>query len=195
VRTVGSNGPRTQEALRAKAVELICEHGFEAMTLRMLAEGVGIQPGSLYNHIKTKQDLLFDLVTNHLRQIILHLDEVLSRSIPEPQERLKTFVAFHVEQHIIRRQEVFVGNSELRSLDPDNLRVVKGLRREYERRLIEILREGRLENVFRLSDEKVTAYAILAMLTGVCTWFKPGGAIGTAELIGMHTTLVTRMVL
>ena len=47
-RTVGSDGARTEEAIRQAAIALIAERGFEAMTLRQLAERVGVQPGSIY---------------------------------------------------------------------------------------------------------------------------------------------------
>ncbi len=60
-RTVGSYGPKTMEAIRKAGLRLIFEHGYAAMSLRQLASEVGIQAGSLYNHIATKQELLFDL--------------------------------------------------------------------------------------------------------------------------------------
>ena len=51
------------QAIREAGVRLIYEHGYEGMNLRQLADAVGIQAGSLYNHIHTKQDLLFELVS------------------------------------------------------------------------------------------------------------------------------------
>ena len=69
-RTIGSHGPTTLEAIRKAGVRLIFEHGYEAMSLRQLAAEVGIQPGSLYNHISTKQDLLFDLVQDHINDLL-----------------------------------------------------------------------------------------------------------------------------
>ena len=50
------------EAIRKAGLRLIFEHGYAAMSLRQLAAEVGIQSGSLYNHISTKQELLFDLI-------------------------------------------------------------------------------------------------------------------------------------
>ena len=61
-RTAGSHGPATLAAIRKSGLRLIYHHGYEALTLRELAADVGILSGSLYNHIKTKQDLLFTLV-------------------------------------------------------------------------------------------------------------------------------------
>src|SRR4051812_41956512 len=65
-RTIGSYGPKTLEAIRKAGLRLIFEHGYSAMSLRDLAAEVGIQVGSLYNHISTKQELLFELVQDHV---------------------------------------------------------------------------------------------------------------------------------
>jgi AcrR family transcriptional regulator len=78
-RTIGSYGPKTLEAIRKAGLRLIFEHGYEAMSLRHLAAEVGIQVGSLYNHISTKQQLLFDLVQDHINELLRQLDLALER--------------------------------------------------------------------------------------------------------------------
>ena len=50
---------RTLRNLRTAAIQLMSEHGYGAMNLRMLAKKVGIQASSLYNYIESKQQLLF----------------------------------------------------------------------------------------------------------------------------------------
>ena len=77
-RTIGSHGPKTMEAIRRAGLRLIFEHGYEAMSLRQLAAEVGIQAGSLYNHISTKQELLFDLVQDHINELLRQLDRALA---------------------------------------------------------------------------------------------------------------------
>ncbi|MDU2923168.1 TetR/AcrR family transcriptional regulator, partial [Bradyrhizobium sp.] len=94
-RTIGSHGPTTMEAIRKAGLRLIFEHGYEAMSLRQLAAEVGIQPGSLYNHINTKQELLSDLIQDHINDLLRELEEAL-RDKQTPVERLRAFVAFHV---------------------------------------------------------------------------------------------------
>jgi len=73
-RTIGSYGPKTLEAIRKAGLRLIFEHGYAAMSLRDLAAEVGIQVGSLYNHISTKQELLFDLVQDHVNALLGQLE-------------------------------------------------------------------------------------------------------------------------
>ena len=144
-RTVGSNGPKTMEAIRKAGLRLIYSQGYEAMSLRRLAAEVGIQAGSLYNHITTKQDLLFDLIK-------VHMDELLNgwirrwKGISNPEDRLQAFIAFHVGYHIARKREVFICYSELRSLEAEKLRIVVSLRQQYERKLIGILDDGVAES-------------------------------------------------
>ena len=89
----------------------------------------------------------------------------------------------------MRKREVFIGSSEIRSLEPEN-RDDRALRRQYEDRLCAILEAGAAQTLFDIKDVRVTAYAILAMLTGICTWYEPKGRIGRAQLIDIHTRLV-----
>jgi len=188
-RTAGSDGARTLDAIRAAGLQLIFEHGYEAMSLRRLAAAVGIQPGSLYNHIATKQQLLFDLIETHMHALLQALEKALA-GIDAPADRLRAFVAFHLAYHLARKREVFISYSELRSLEPANYRAIVALRRLYEREIVGILERGIASGAFLVGDPQVAAFGILAMLTGVCTWFKPGGRLTTDQLIRIYTDMV-----
>ncbi|MGF6433273.1 MULTISPECIES: TetR/AcrR family transcriptional regulator [Bradyrhizobium] len=188
-RTIGSHGPTTLEAIRKAGVRLIFEHGYEAMSLRQLAAEVGIQAGSLYNHISTKQDLLFDLVQDHINDLLRELDLALEGKA-DPVEKLRAFVAFHVTYHMTRKREVFIANSELRSLDAKNYDAVVALRGAYEQRLAQILTDGASDGVFEVVDIQIATFAILALLTGLCTWYRPGGRLTRDAIIAAHEKLV-----
>ncbi|MGY4223849.1 AcrR family transcriptional regulator [Bradyrhizobium sp. USDA 4503] len=188
-RTIGSHGPTTLEAIRKAGVRLIFEHGYEAMSLRQLAAEVGIQAGSLYNHISTKQDLLFDLVQDHINDLLRELDLALEGKA-DPVEKLRAFVAFHVTYHMTRKREVFIANSELRSLDAKNYDAVVALRGAYEQRLAQILTDGVADGAFEVVDIQVATFAILALLTGLCTWYRPGGRLTRDAIIAAHEKLV-----
>jgi AcrR family transcriptional regulator len=188
-RTIGSYGPKTMEAIRKAGLRLIFEQGYEAMSLRQLAAEVGIQAGSLYNHISTKQELLFDLIQDHINELLRQLDRALDGK-NEPVEKLRAFVAFHVTYHMTRKREVFIANSELRSLEPKNYEAIVALRGAYERRLSEILSQGAEEGVFDVVDVQVATFAIIALLTGLCSWYRPGGRLTREAIITAHEKLV-----
>jgi AcrR family transcriptional regulator len=188
-RTVGSYGPKTLEAIRKAGLRLIFEHGYEAMSLRQLAAEVGIQAGSLYNHISTKQELLFELIQDHINELLRQLDRALDGKT-EPEERLRAFVAFHVTYHMTRKREVFIANSELRSLEPKNYEAVVALRSAYEQRLAAILADGVEQGAFEVGDVQVATFAIIALLTGLTAWYRPGGRLTREAIIAAHEKLV-----
>ena len=188
-RTIGSYGPKTLEAIRKAGVRLIFEHGYEAMSLRQLAAEVGIQPGSLYNHISTKQELLFDLIQDHINELLRALDLAL-KGKERPLEKLRAFVAFHVTYHMTKKREVFIANSELRSLEPKNYEAIVALRGAYEQRLAGILAQGVSDGTFEIADVQVATFAIIALLTGLCTWYRPGGRLTREAIVAAHEKLV-----
>jgi AcrR family transcriptional regulator len=182
-RTVGSSGPKTLAAIRKAGLDLIHRHGYEAMSLRRLAAEVGLREGSLYNHIASKQELLFSLVDDHMDQLLAALTQALA-GVEGAERRLKAFVTFHLRYHMQRPAEVFVINSELRSLDEAGLATIVAKRDSYEAVLIAILDQ------IAHTDSRVAAKAIIAMLTGVCTWYRPGGRLSIEEIVPVYVGLV-----
>lgn len=189
-RTVGSNGARTAAAIRRVALKLIHRQGFAAMSLRELASEVGIQPASLYNHISTKQALLFDIVREHMEGMLAAADATLAAAPPDPISQIKAFCAHHLLYHFERKQEVYISNSELRALEGQNRTRILALRRRYEDTLTGLLARGAEDGVVVTADPKVTAYAMIAALTGVCVWYKPNGRLTKQQLVDVHTALL-----
>ena len=187
-RTIGSEGAKTEAAIRAAAVGLIARHGYEGVSMRRLAEAVGVQAGALYRYFPTKQDLLFSMMRAHMR----HLIESWRAARPQgadPAAELDAFARFHVRYHIDRRDEVFINYMELRSLTPEHRAEIAALRREYEDALRAILARGVASGAFASRDVAVTAMALIAMLTGVTTWRKPGGRLSPAEIEEIYAGL------
>jgi AcrR family transcriptional regulator len=193
-RKAGSSGLKTAAAIRQAGLILIFKHGYEAMSLRELAAETDLRPSSLYNHIHNKQDLLFDLVKTHMEELLAALAETL-KSSGSAIERLKVFVDFHVTYHVERKHEVFISYSELRSLTPENYAVVVKMRKTYERVLIEVLKGGAKDGTFKVKDIKVTAYGILSMLSGVCTWFNPDGRLSKKQVSAVYSEMVINSVI
>jgi len=190
-RKTGSSGAKTEMAIRAAGLKLIHAHGYEGMSLRQLAGEVGLQQGSLYNHIRTKQDLLMELLRSHMLELLQALDQALAAT-EEPVARLKAFIAFHLHHHMTRQAEVFVINFELRSLDEANYAEIVGLRQRYEKSLADTLAAGMRDKSLRRADVQIATYALLAMLTGICTWYRPDGRLSETEIITVHTDLILR---
>jgi AcrR family transcriptional regulator len=188
-RPAGSSGADTMRAIRQAAITRIFHHGYEAMNLRDLAADVHLKIGSLYNYIPQKQEFLAKLLEDILHELLSDLDAQVT-PIADPCEKLFAFVRFHIEWHTARRQEVFIGNMELRSLSPEPYQRVIALRKQYETYLQDILKQGGKAGYWNLRDAKVTSYAVLAMLTGVSNWYRRDGRLSQARLIKLYQELV-----
>lgn len=190
-RIAGTNGSRTLDAIKRAGADLIYRHGFEAMSLRQLAGEVGIQVGSLYNHIKTKQDLLFILMRSHMETLLAERDGTAALFAPAaPADRLRAFVALHLGFHFTRKRDVSIANFELRSLDPDNYAVIVAMRANYERTLVSILTDGHAIGELNAPDPRLAAFGILSMLTGACMWYRPEGRLSAERIIEAYSGMV-----
>ncbi len=188
-RTTGSSGAKTLEAIKRAGVKRIYEHGFEAMKLRDLAADVGIQPGSLYNYITQKEEFLFTLIREIMEELHAGLRATLEGA-DGPLDALERFVDFHIRWHTARRREVFIGNMELRSLSQPHYREIVELRQLYEGELRSILEDGNRRGVWSVDEPQITTFAIIAMLTGVCTWYRPRGRLSQDQLVAHYRSLV-----
>ena len=180
-RKAGSVGEETAERVRLAALKLFAGKGYAAVSMREIAAGVGLQAGALYNHFPTKQAILADLMVAHMEALIAAW-EVESRKFATPVAALEGFVRFHIRYHLSRGDEVFISYMELRNLEPENFVRIEGLRKYYEGFLRKILQAGAASGSFSIADVPVAAMALIAMLTGLNTWFRAGGRLSVDEV-------------
>lgn len=191
-RPAGVVGADTLRAIRKAAVARIYEHGFEAMNLRELAADVNLRLGSLYNHVPQKQALLGSLLEGILQELLQDLALQMA-GLSEPQERLLRFVRFHIEWHTARRQEVFIGNMELRSLTPEQYARVRDMRQQYEAYLRQILADGKKAGLWAPDDIRITTLALMGMLTGISTWYQEDGRLSQRRLVRLYQRMVLQL--
>lgn len=187
-RTTGSRSDITRQRLQDAALRLFAAEGYAAVSMRRIAAEVGVQAGALYLYTPDKQTLLFDLMHTHMQDILSAWEGEAPRG-GDPRARLDAFVAFHLRFNLDRPEAVFVSYMELRSLEPGNFAVIEGLRRRYEDALEAILSEGVRAGVFRIADTRVTTLALIAMLTGVNTWYRSGGRLSREGVTRLYTGL------
>lgn len=189
-RTTGSHAGITGPRVRQAALRLFAQRGYAAVSMRTIAAEVGVQAGALYNYTPDKQSLLFALMRDHM-------EDLLARVPPtegNPRERLQRFVEFHISYHADRPDEVFMAYMELRNLTSPNFTEIEALRRAYEDRLEDILRAGAAQGDFIVADSKIMTLAIIAMLTGVNTWFRSEGRLSLDEVVAQYWDMVRRAV-
>ncbi|MGJ5621333.1 TetR/AcrR family transcriptional regulator [Sulfitobacter sp. MF3-043] len=190
-RTAGSHSDITGPRVRAAALRLFARDGYAAVSMRAIAGEVGVQAGALYNYTPDKQSLLYDLMRGHMTDL---LAEMPTNSDALPLTRLRAFVEFHIRFHADRPDEVFIAYMELRNLTPENFAVIETLRRQYEDQLESILKQGVADGEFDVADTKIATLAVIAMLTGVNTWFRAGGRLSLDEVSAQYWGMVRKAV-
>lgn len=191
-RTTGSDGEKTEAALREAAVNLIARYGYEAVSMRQLAAEVGVQAAALYRYFPTKEDLLFTLMREHMEALITGWSTA-GADAEGPVAQLAAFVDHHIRFHVTRRHATHVSNLELRSLSPERLTYILKLRTSYEKELRAILREGAQSGDFLIDDVGLTAMAIIQMITGVIVWFRPDERLSVEEVARTYLSMTMRL--
>lgn len=191
-RTAGSHSDITGPRVAQAALRLFARHGYAAVSMRQIAAEVGVQAGALYNYTPDKQSLLFDLMRGHMDELLAA--RAMAPAPGDPVARLEGFTRFHIRFHLERPDAVFVSYMELRNLTPDNFVMIEGLRRAYEDELEGILRDGVAAGVFAVADTKITTLAVIAMLTGVTTWYRAGGRLNVTQVETIYWDMVRKAV-
>ena len=189
-RTAGSHSDITGPRIQSAALQLFARHGYAAVSMRQIAREVGLQAGALYNYTPDKQSLLFDLMRTHLDAL---LAARAGQPVPEdPVDQLESFARFHIRFHTARPDEVFIAYMELRNLTPENFEAVTVLRGQYEDELEQILRLGVTTGQFAVPDTKIATLAVIAMLNGVNTWYRPGGRLSLEAVETIYWDMVRK---
>ncbi len=192
MRQRGSHRAGTFSAIKAAGIRLIYEHGFEAMTLRMLAHSVGLESGSLYYHIRDKQDFLFRLLKEIIESNIATLNERL-RAVDEPEDQMRVLICFFITHQWEKKEEAFIITSEVRSLNPENYQVISALGRAFQDRVEEIIRKGMTAGKFRVKNATVAAIAVCDILGGPARWYYPKELLVLDEIMEMITDMIFQL--
>ena len=186
-----AKGQETARRVLRAALKRFATAGYAAVSIREIAADVGVRPGALYNHFPTKQDILRALMLSHMADLLAAWERMEFGPQTDP---LESFVRFHIRYHLERADEVFISYMELRNLEPGNFTEVETERRRYESILTGILEEGSAAGRYAVDDASVTTRAIIAMLTGIPTWYREGGRLSEQEIEDLYLTMVRKAV-
>ncbi|HEX2240395.1 MAG TPA: TetR/AcrR family transcriptional regulator [Actinomycetota bacterium] len=179
--TATDHTPRRREIIGA-AARLFSERGYHGTSMQHLADALGLQRGSLYAHIGSKEELLFDVVNEGADRFLER-----GRAALEMQAiasvRLRRLLVGHIETAIEHLDAATVFLNEWRYLSEELRARVQDKRDAYEAMLKEIIEDGIAQGQFR-PDVNVRFAARLVLSAGNWTyaWYRPGGELGPTEI-------------
>jgi AcrR family transcriptional regulator len=170
-----------KDVIVSKAATLFREKGYKAASMRDLAESVGVEAASLYNHIKSKSELLHELVFSVANKFVMKLDEIESESISSLQ-KMEKILRFHISEMIHHYEEVYVSDREWKHLSDPYLSNYQNQRRVYRKRLAAIIEEGIRNKEIKAIDAPTVVLIFLHAVSGIESWHRSTKKISSDEL-------------
>jgi AcrR family transcriptional regulator len=176
----GRNGSK-KDVIIQKATALFRKKGFTATSMRDIAEALGVEAPSLYNHIESKNAILKDicfriarLFTSNLQEIELSPELYLSK--------IESIIRFHISMMIGEHESVYISDHEWKHLPEPFLSDFKNRRRNYHSRLAAILQKGIDNNEIRVINPYVAVLTILSAISGIESWQRSGKKVDARSL-------------
>lgn len=171
----------TKDRVKQTAQKLFHERGYAAVGMRELAKEVGIQAPSLYNHYKSKDDLLREICFDMAQHFFVAFDKAATTE-EKAQRKLKAVIKAHI--HIIasnlEASEVFF--NEWMFLEQPHLGKFKKMRFEYEMKFREIIDKGIKKGDFKKMNSKLIAFAIFSALNATYELYHSNEKLSQEEI-------------
>jgi len=166
-----------REELTRIAARLFAERGYQGTSLADLAEQLGVQKPSLYHHIASKEDLLWEVAWDGAESFHAALDGVPS-DLPAT-ERIRLALRAHLGVVAGQLDAATVFVREWRHLEGERRERFVAERRRYEERIRDLFREGVERSELRTDlDVATAALLFLSAANWAYTWLRPGADTG-----------------
>jgi len=166
----GKNGTK-KEVIIDKATKLFMEKGFGSASMRDIAEHVGVEAASLYNHIQSKSEILQDICFKVANQFISHLEQVESSS-SSALEKMEVLIRFHIRMMLQQYESIYISDHEWRHLPEPYLSNFLNQRRHYRKRLSSIIESGIQSGEMKQIEPYVAVLTILSAISGIESWHR-----------------------
>ena len=157
------------------ACQLFADRGYRGTSMKDIAEALGVRAPSLYNHVTSKQEILFAIMDKAMDRALAALEEALAGVEDDVPEQLRRATELLVLDFLRFPAEVTVCNTEVRSLEAANRLAIVAKRDQYAARVRRIIEEGCRSGRFSTRTPQIAAFAVLEMGNGAKSWFRPSG--------------------
>src|ERR671932_371699 len=159
--------------LTREAARLFAQKGYHGTSIGDIAEALGVQKGSLYAHISSKQDLLYETMAEGARAFHAGLDAI-PEDVPAT-EKIRLALRSHLRVVAEQLDVATVFVQEWRYLEGERREEFVEERRRYEERIRAFFREGRDLGELRSDlDDATAALLVLSAANWAYTWLQPG---------------------
>jgi AcrR family transcriptional regulator len=179
-----------EQEIVAVAARLFKEKGYRATTLEDIAAAVGMLKGSLYYYIRSKEELLYLVVRDPIRQAYNKLEEIVISEAPV-KVKIAQAIVNHMRLFHQHYPHIAVYLHDYHHLMQQLQKNAIETPKHYQQLWTTLLEQGVATGEVRGDlNVKVAGYAILGMCNWIYRWYNPQGALSAEEIAGIFTTLV-----
>jgi AcrR family transcriptional regulator len=183
----------THRRLLEEALRRFGERGFHGVSVREIAEGVGVRASSLYAHLASKEQVLFELVLIGHEEHHDLLSTALLEAGPDPVTQIRAVMQAHVRMHATYPLLARVCNRELAALTPASLERVLITRTQSEGILADVIERGMRQGAFRVDDTWLAVAALGAMGIRVADWWRDDLDYDVDDVARMYAEFAVRL--
>jgi AcrR family transcriptional regulator len=178
-----------KEQIYSTARSLFRERGYQATTVRDIAREMNMQAGSLYAHIDSKEDVLWEIV-NRAAEQFLDAAEPIAVSNRRPVDKLRALVRAHVRLVAGNLAEATIFLQEWKFLGEERRASVTARRRRYEGFYRQVIEQGIESGDFAPIDPKMATLMVLSAVNWMPQWYNPSGSLSPEEIADKFCDLV-----
>lgn len=169
-----------KEQIVQAAAELFQEKGYSAVSMRDIAAKMNIKASSLYNHIKSKQDILTDIIITLAKTFTVGMTAI-TKSDAGCVEKLKRIIVMHIEVISSNMSQTAALNNDWMHLEEELPYFLKQ-REAYEDNFKAILICGINKKEIEAQNVEVMVFSILSTLRSLYLWMPKKEDITPADL-------------
>lgn len=158
---------RKEEIIKTSTI-LFLKKGYSAVTMRDIAKAMGIKAASLYNHIRSKQEILSNIIISLAEEFTEGMKTIMN-SNDSSINKLNGIVKLHVDITSRNTSGMASLNNDWMHLE-DDLDYYLKLRSNYEDDFRQIIEQGILNNELQDSNAEVVLFSMLSTLRSLYLW-------------------------
>ena len=185
----GTLSDRRDDIIRSLA-SFIRERRLATLTMKDIADRLGVVKGNLYYYFKSKQDILYHCHVKCMSISLSAMEDVQRSDEPSPAARLHELLTRHIRG---LTEEVYgaVLLTDIENLAPQQRKHYVAMRDRMEQSVRVLIAEGIQRGEFREQDVALAGFAILGAINWIPKWFSVGGRLSAAEIAeGFSTQLI-----
>lgn len=183
------------EQILQEAQVLIRERGFASVSIRDLADAVGIKVSSLYHYFATKDEILYVLMMRTMRMLLDQTYSALSElGSSDARDRFACLIRVGVLYHTENQTLASIALTEGRLLTGDYNQEFKAFLHEYTDVFKDAIQHGIDDGAFEAEDATMAAFIVLSALTRISLWYHPDGRLSPEEIVEIYITRMLAMV-